>query len=112
VSRIICATDVDPNRLTVAALAFIDEPTGGTRLGIVAFSDFAQIVVPPTRDKYALREAIEALTTSIGIPVGSETLKSIDAISETNTDVAPSGLNLRVVGAVCAIAARMPRILA
>lgn len=100
VSRSMCATDVDPNRLTVAqdaALAFIDELTGGTQLGIVAFSDFAQIIVPPTRHKEALREAIESLTTSIGTAVGSATLKSIDAIAETNPEVAPSSVNLGVI---------------
>lgn len=87
-------------RLTVAqdaALAFIEELTGGTQLGIVAFSDFAQIVFPPTRDKEALRQAIETLTTSIGTAIGSATLKSLDAISETNPAVAPSGLNLGVI---------------
>jgi Ca-activated chloride channel family protein len=97
VSRSMCATDVDPNRLTVAqeaALAFIDELASGTRMGIVAFSDFAQIVVPPTQDKDALREAIETLTTSIGTAIGSATLKSIDAISEINPEVPPSGVQL------------------
>jgi Ca-activated chloride channel family protein len=92
-----CATHVDPNRLTVAqeaALAFIDELTGGTQPGMVAFSEFAQIGVPPTRDKEALKEAIETLTTSIGTAVGSATLKSIDAISGVNPQVAPSGVNL------------------
>jgi Ca-activated chloride channel family protein len=99
VSRSMCATDIDPNRLTVAqeaALAFIDELTSGTRMGIVAFSDFAQIVVPPTKDKEVLQEAIETLTTSIGTAIGSATLKSIDAIAEMNPEVPPSGLNLRI----------------
>ena len=71
----------------------IDELIGGTQLGIVAFSDFAQIVVPPTRGREALREAIETLTTSIGTAVGSATLHSIDAISEVDSEVQPSGAN-------------------
>jgi Ca-activated chloride channel family protein len=101
VSRSMCATDVDPNRLAVAqeaALAFIEGQPAGTQVGIVAFADFAQILVPPTTDKEALREAIRTLTTSIGTAIGSATLKAIDAIAEINPEVPPSGLNLRIVG--------------
>jgi len=97
VSRSMCATDVDPNRLTVAqdaALAFIEDQADDTRIGIVAFAGFAEIVVPPTNDKERLRQAIENFTTSIGTAIGSATLKSIDAIAEVNEAVAPSGFNL------------------
>lgn len=98
VSRSMCATDVDPNRLTVAqdaALAFIEDQVEGTQIGIVAFADFAELVVPPTTDKEALRAAVENLTTALGTAIGSATLKSIDAIAAINPAVAPSGLNLR-----------------
>ena len=64
VSRSMCATDVDPNRLTVAqeaALAFIEDQADDTRIGIVAFAGFAEIVVPPTNDKQVLKQAIENL---------------------------------------------------
>jgi Ca-activated chloride channel family protein len=97
VSRSMCATDVSPNRLTVAqdaAESFIEEQADGTRIGIVAFADFAELIVPPTNDKEALQEAIRNLTTAIGTAIGSATLKSIDAIAEINTAVAPSGVNL------------------
>jgi len=101
VSRSMCATDVDPNRLAVAqeaALAFIEGQPAGTQIGIVAFADLAQILVPPTTDKEPLREAIRTLTTSIGTAIGSATLKAIDAIAEINLAVPPSGLNLRIEG--------------
>jgi Ca-activated chloride channel family protein len=97
VSRSMCATDVSPNRLTVAqeaALAFIEEQADDTRIGLVAFAGFAEVVVPPTNDKGILQEAIKNFTTSIGTAIGSATLKSIDAIAEVNEAVAPSGLNL------------------
>lgn len=97
VSRSMCATDVDPNRLSVAqdaALAFIEEQADDTRIGIVAFAGFAQIVVPPTNDKDVLTDAVENFTTSIGTAIGSATLKSIDAIAEVNEAVAPSGVDL------------------
>src|SRR5688572_21965539 len=69
VSRSMCATDVPPNRLAVAqeaALAFIEDQPAGTQMGIVAFARFAEIVVPPTRDKEVLQQAIRSFTTSIG----------------------------------------------
>jgi Ca-activated chloride channel family protein len=100
ISRSMCATDVEPNRLTVAqeaALAFIEDQADDTRIGIVAFADFAEIVVAPTNDKEALKAAINNFTTSIGTAIGSATLKSIDAISEINQSVSHSGVDLRSV---------------
>ncbi len=97
VSRSMCATDVEPNRLTVAqeaALAFVEDNAHQTRIGLVAFAGFAEIVMPPTNDKDALKEAIRNFTTSIGTAIGSATLKSIDAIAEVNEAVPPSGFNL------------------
>jgi Ca-activated chloride channel family protein len=97
VSRSMCATDVPPNRLTVAqeaALAFVEDQPAGTQIGIVAFAGFAEIVVPPTKDKEVLQEAIRGFTTSIGTTIGSATLRSIDAIAEINPAVAPSRFNL------------------
>ena len=99
VSRSMCATDVDPNRLTVAQeamLKFVEDQVTGTQIGIVAFARLAEIIVPPTQDKEILRMAIANLTTSLGTAIGSATLKSIDAISEINPDVAPSGVNLGI----------------
>ena len=97
VSRSMCATDVSPNRLSVAqeaALKFIDDQADGTRIGIVAFAAFAEIIVPPTNDKDTLEEAVANFTTSIGTAIGSATLKSIDAIAEINPAVASSGVDL------------------
>lgn len=102
ISRSMCATDVPPNRLTVAqdaAARFIEGQADGTLIGIVAFADFAEIVVPPTNDKELLQGAVKTLTTSIGTAIGSATLKGIDAIAEVNEAVAPSALNLHSEGA-------------
>jgi Ca-activated chloride channel family protein len=98
VSRSMCATDVAPNRLTVAqeaALAFVDQQADGTQIGIVAFAGLAELIVPPTNDKELLKDAISNFTTSLGTAIGSATLKSIDAISEINPQVARSGVNLQ-----------------
>lgn len=97
VSRSMCATDVSPNRLSVAqeaSLAFVEAQADETRIGIVAFAGLAEVVVPPTNNKDVLTEAIENFTTSLGTAIGSATLKSIDAISEVNRSVASSGVDL------------------
>ena len=102
VSRSMCATDVEPNRLAVAqdaALAFIEDQADGTQIGVVAFGDFAEVVMPPTTDKEALTAAVETLTTALGTAIGSATLKSIDAIAAVNSAVPPSGANLQGEGA-------------
>jgi Ca-activated chloride channel homolog len=92
VSRSMCATDVDPNRMSAAQAAardFIHDQPGGTRIGIVAFAGFAQVVVAPTTNKDELATAVDNLTTARGTAIGAATLKSIEAIAEINPDVAP-----------------------
>ena len=94
VSRSMCATDVDPNRMTVAQQAardFVDELPSGTRMGLVVFSGFAQLAVPPTTDRKLLVGAINGLTTGRGTAIGAAMLKSLDAIAEVNRDVRPVG---------------------
>jgi Ca-activated chloride channel family protein len=97
VSRSMCATDVDPNRFTVAQqamLRFIEDQVTGTQIGIVAFARLAEIIVPPTQDKDVLRMAVANLTTSLGTAIGSATLKSIDAISEIANTHGPLPLDV------------------
>ncbi len=92
VSRSMCAVDVDPNRLAasqVAARKFVADQPKGTKIGLVAFSGFAELVVPPTDDRKQLTAAIDGFVTSRGTAIGSATLKSIDAIASVNPDVAP-----------------------
>jgi Ca-activated chloride channel family protein len=97
VSRSMCATDVDPNRLTVAqdaARAFIEDQSDGTQIGIVAFAGFAELIVPPTTDKDLLINTLDNISTAIGTVIGNATLKSIDALAAVNPDVLPSGVDL------------------
>jgi Ca-activated chloride channel family protein len=92
VSRSMCATDIEPNRLTVAqaaATAFIRSQAGGTQIGLVAFAGFTELVVPPTRDTEVLVKAVEDFSTSFGTVSGSATLKAVNAIAEINPDVQP-----------------------
>jgi Ca-activated chloride channel family protein len=97
VSGSMCATDVAPNRLTAAteaARTFVEEQDGRTRIGLVAFSGIAALLVPPTTDQEALLAAIDSLTTGRGTAIGQAILTAIDAVAETNPDVAASGVDL------------------
>ena len=94
VSRSMCATDVAPNRLTVAqeaARTFVRQQAGGARIGLVVFAGTAQLAVPPTDDTELLVESIDSFRTSFGTALGTAQLKSIDAIADINADVAPAG---------------------
>jgi Ca-activated chloride channel family protein len=93
ISRSMCATDIPPNRLAAAeaaALQFIQRQPAGTRIGVVAFAGFAQLVQAPTTDLAALEAAIDGLTTGRGTAIGTGILESLDAIAALNTGVAPS----------------------
>ncbi len=97
VSRSMCTTDVEPNRLTVAvqsARDFVAAQQDGTRIGLVAFSGIAGLLVAPTTDKDELLDAMDTLTTAHGTAIGQAILSSLDAIAESNPDVAATGTDL------------------
>jgi Ca-activated chloride channel family protein len=97
VSRSMCATDVAPNRLTVAqeaATEFIESQAGGTKIGLVAFAGFAELVVAPTDDTEVLVDAVERFNTSFGTAMGSATMRSLDALAEINPEVVAPGVDL------------------
>jgi Ca-activated chloride channel family protein len=57
VSKSMCLTDIQPNRLEAAktaARSLIHYQVSGTQVGVVAFARFAELVLPPTKDKDAL----------------------------------------------------------
>ena len=100
VSLSMCADDIDPNRLTVAqeaAIRFIEGQEADTRVGIVAFAGFAQLIVPPTTDRDDLIEAVANLTTARRTAVGSAIVRSLEALSEVNPAIAPVSVNVPAV---------------
>ncbi|MBG0560405.1 VWA domain-containing protein [Actinoplanes aureus] len=97
VSGSMCNTDIAPNRLAVAADAardFVEAQDGETRIGLVAFSGIAGLLVAPTTDKDPLLDSIDTLKTGRGTAIGQAILTSIDAIAEKNPDVAATGVEL------------------
>jgi Ca-activated chloride channel family protein len=98
VSRSMCSTDVQPNRLAAAQQAarrFVDAQPDGTRLGIVVFAASAQLLVPPTTDRERLHTAIDGFSTGVGTAIGNGILSSIDALARVNPQIAPSTVRLR-----------------
>jgi Ca-activated chloride channel family protein len=93
VSGSMCATDVEPNRLTAAQAAvreFVQAQDSSTSIGLVLFAGFAQVAVAPTTEREPLLQAIDSLTTGRGTTIGAAILKSVDAIAEINPEVAPA----------------------
>ena len=93
VSRSMCSTDVSPNRLLAAEAAatdFINSQPSTTRIGIVAFAGFAELVQAPTTDREVLLDVIQTLATGRRTAIGSAILESIDAISEIDPSVPKS----------------------
>jgi Ca-activated chloride channel homolog len=89
-----CSTDIRPNRLYVAqkaAHAFVNSEPAGVKMGLVLFSGFAELAVPPTRDRSQLNDALNNLNAGDGTAIGAAMLKSLDAISEVNPEVQPVG---------------------
>jgi Ca-activated chloride channel family protein len=87
------STDIRPSRLGAAeeaALSFIQRQKSQTQIGLVAFSNIAELIQPPTTDQEALQIALESLTVGRRTAIGSGILKALDAIAEVDRSVAPS----------------------
>ena len=98
VSGSMCSTDVKPNRITAAeraAGAFITTQAAGPRIGLVAFSGTAVVLVPPTTDTKQLLSALDDLSVDGGTAIGEGILTSLDAIAQVDPTVAPTGATVR-----------------
>ncbi len=93
VSRSMCSTDIEPNRILAAenaALSFIQHQNATAQIGVVAFSSFAEVIQAPTSDQGLLQAAIQSLATGRRTAIGSGILKGLDTIAEIDPNVAPS----------------------
>jgi Ca-activated chloride channel family protein len=93
-----CATDVQPNRITAAeqsAGAFIKSQSGGPRIGIVDFSGTAVVLVPPTTNTQQLLNALGGLMAGGATAIGEAILSSLDAIAQVDPSVAPTGATVK-----------------
>ncbi len=79
-SKSMIAEDVKPNRLDAArnaAREFIRAMPGSARIGLVAFSDYGTVLVPPSTDRQALAEALDRLQPQQATSVGSAILEAL-----------------------------------
>ena len=83
VSGSMCSSDIPPNRLAVAqdsAISFIEAQAKNTRIGIIAFASMAQLIMPPTNDAKALKEAVQSLVTARRTAIGTAIINSVNVI--------------------------------
>jgi Ca-activated chloride channel homolog len=108
VSESMVATDVPPNRLAAAKEAgkqFADELTPGISLGLVAFGGSATLLVSPTTNRTAMKNAIDGLTpeertaTGEGLFTALQAIASVDAVMGGGDTPAPAHIVLESDGA-------------
>lgn len=81
------ATDVAPSRLAAAKTAmqrFLETVPEQLRVGIVSFSDDAQVVVPPTVDRAQLEQGIRLLVPGFGTALGDAIARAV-ALAQSST---------------------------
>jgi Ca-activated chloride channel family protein len=95
------ATDVAPSRIAAAraaATTFIRGLPSGFKVGLVSFSDQADVVLPPTLDHEQAVKALTTLQADNGTAIGDAITRSVDlGLTSMNTKVAPSGTPLVVL---------------
>jgi Ca-activated chloride channel family protein len=92
VSRSMCSTDIEPNRLETAeaaALSFIQRQVSSTQIGIVAFAGYAELIQSPTSDQEILEDVVVSLITGRRTAIGSAIQRSLAAVAEIDQSVAP-----------------------
>ena len=95
------ATDVSPSRIAAARAAatrFIRGLPSGFKVGLVSFSDQADVVLPPTFDHEQAVSALTKLQADNGTALGDAITRSVDlGLTSMNAKVAPSGTPLVVL---------------
>src|SRR3972149_2346940 len=79
-SKSMIAEDVKPNRLEAAKNAardFVKAMPPSARIGLIAFSDYGTVLVPPSTDRQALDEALNRLQPQQATAVGSAILEAL-----------------------------------
>jgi Ca-activated chloride channel family protein len=80
VSKSMIGEDVQPSRLKAAqdaALELVRTMPSTAKVGLVIFSDYAQVLVPPTTERQILREAIGGLKLQQATGVGAAIVESL-----------------------------------
>ncbi len=92
VSRSMLADDLPPNRMEAAkaaAIEFVHTLPRGLKVGLVTFSSFAIVVVPPTADRSRVVDAIGVLSTEFATAIGDGLLEAVWALPGRERPVSP-----------------------
>jgi Ca-activated chloride channel family protein len=84
VSQSMRATDVSPSRLAAsqeAAKQFVDQLTPGVNLGLIAYAGTATVLVSPTTNRDASKNAIDKLQVADRTATGEAIFTALQAIS-------------------------------
>jgi Ca-activated chloride channel homolog len=91
------ATDVEPSRLVAAreaGLRFVDDVPGEVRVGGVVFNHVIRSMEPPSRDREAVRRALEGLRSSGGTATGEALAGALGLVDRKGTRSAPAAIVL------------------
>ena len=95
------ATDVSPTRMAAAraaAATFVKGLPEGFKVGLVSFSDQADVVLPPTRDHDRAVQALTTLQADNGTALGDAITRSVDlGLTSRTTGATPKGTPLIVL---------------
>ncbi len=83
VSRSMLADDLPPSRIEAAKAAareFVRTLPGGLKVGLVTFSSYAMLIVPPTADRTRVLDAINMLSTEFATAIGDGLLEAVWAL--------------------------------
>jgi Ca-activated chloride channel homolog len=94
------ATDVSPDRMTAAreaAASFVDGLPNGYQVGLVTFSDKADVVVPPSSDHDQTSNALGLVEAEYGTALGDAIVRSLDlglaSLNETAAEAKAKAAN-------------------
>jgi Ca-activated chloride channel homolog len=107
VSGSMAATDLQPSRIEAArrsAQTFVEQLPANARVGLVSFSNRAQIVAPLTRDHAAVLAAIRSLDADGGTAIGEGLALGVEALQRGARDAGASGAGGGAVGAAAGAA--------
>ncbi|MBV8085459.1 MAG: VWA domain-containing protein [Chloroflexi bacterium] len=86
------ATDVSPTRLRAAVAAaesFVGQLPSAFQVGVVSFSNTAQVLTPPTSDRTAVKQALESMRANGGTAMGDGIERALD-VAAPSTSAAPA----------------------
>lgn len=84
------APDLQPSRLEaakIAARAFVDAFPQGPRIGLVSFSTYATLMIPPTPDHDAVKQAIATLKPQEATAIGDGILVALKALPGRTVEI-------------------------